>query len=178
MTAFLIFIISNFTLTFFVIGLIFTVLSLIFQGKPRLKSVYIHTTFSYFLLFNIGFSFLYNFIMHVFFGQIAAQFIGWSQSPFQLEVGFASLGFGIVGIISFWTEIGFRSAAIIGPSIFLWGAAGGHIYQMVMSNNFAPGNVGVIFWTDILIPILGLSLLALEYKNPRYKLGNKYNLGN
>ena len=29
----------------------------------------------------------YNFVMHVFFGDMAAKFIGWQNSPFQAEVG-------------------------------------------------------------------------------------------
>jgi len=37
--------------------------------------------------------------MHVFYGDMAAKFIGWEQSPFQLEVGFASLGFAVVGLM-------------------------------------------------------------------------------
>ena len=31
---------------------------------------------------------------------------------------------------------------------------------MIRSHNFAPGNAGVIFWTDILLPVFGLALLA------------------
>lgn len=104
--------------------------------------------------------------MHVFYGKMAAAFIGWSQSPFQLEVGFASLGFAITGLISIWSPLAFRAATITSVSMFLWGAAGGHIYQMVEKHNFAPGNAGVIFWTDILIPVLGFILLWMQYKNP------------
>lgn len=41
------------------------------------------------------------------------------------------------------------------------GAAVGHALDMVRSHNFAPGNAGVIFWTDILLPVFGFALLAL-----------------
>ena len=34
------------------------------------------------------------------------------------------------------------------------------VLDMVRSHNFAPGNAGVIFWTDILLPVFGLALLA------------------
>jgi hypothetical protein len=44
------------------------------------------------MLFPIGISNLINFAFHVFFGDTAAKFIGWENSPFQAEVGFASLG--------------------------------------------------------------------------------------
>lgn len=160
------FALSNFTLTLFVFSILFAGLALWLTSKPLNKSKLIDILFSYFLLFNIGFSYLYNFVMHVFFGDMAAAFIGWAQSPFQLEVGFASLGFGVVGIYSFWGSLGFRAATILAPSFFLWGAAGGHIYQMIVAGNFAPGNAGIIFWSDIFIPIIGLTLLCLQYRNP------------
>ena len=55
-----------------------------------------------------------------------------------------------------------RLAAIVGPACFLWGAAGGHIYEMVAAGNYAPGNAGIIFFTDIFIPIIGFILLWMQ----------------
>jgi hypothetical protein len=54
-----------------------------------------------------------------------------------------------------------RLAAILGPAIFTLGAAAGHIHQMLAAHNFAPGNAGVIFYTDIIIPLIGFALLWL-----------------
>jgi len=160
---FLKFVLSNFTLTFLVVGLICAFVSLALKPKPLQKQQIIEAIFSYFLLFNIGISYLYNFIMHVFFAEMSAAFIGWENSPFQYEVGFASLGFGIVGLLAFRQNLAFRAASIVGPSFFLWGAAGGHVYQMITSHNFAPGNAGVIFWTDIILPIIAFVLLYQQY---------------
>jgi len=158
------FLLSNFTFTFLFIGLICSVISLVRKPKPLGKKAVIEAFFSWFLFFSIGLGFIYNFIMHVFFADMSAAFIGWSNSPFQYEVGFASLGFGVVGLAAFWMGLGFRAAAVIGPACFLWGAAGGHIYQMVAAGNFAPGNAGFIFWTDIFLPIIGLFLLYQQRK--------------
>src|SRR5262249_42285703 len=77
------------------------------------------------------------------------------HSIFQLEVGFASLGFALVGLLAFRGSFDLRLAAIVGPAGFLWGAAGGHVYQMITAHNFAPGNAGVIFYSDILVPMVG-----------------------
>lgn len=162
----IVFVISNFTLTFFILSIVFAGVTLTLKAKPLHKAMVIEILFSNFLLFNIGISYFYNFIMHVFFGEIAAQFIGWSQSPFQLEVGFASLGFAVTGIISFWCRIGFRAATVIAPSLFLWGAAGGHVYQMIVAHNYEPGNTGIIFWSDVFLPVIGFALLWLQYRNP------------
>ena len=32
---------------------------------------------------------------------------------------------------------------------------------MVTAHNFVPGNAGIIFWTDIFIPLFGFALLRL-----------------
>ena len=161
------FALSNFTLTFFVIGLIAAALAYFAKPAPRTQSDLIESLFSWFLFFSIGVSHFYNFVMHVFFGDMAARFIGWTNSPFQAEVGFASLGFSIVGFLAFRGDLGLRKAAVIGPSAFLLGAAGGHIYQMITAHNFAPGNAGVMFWSDILLPIVGFTLLGLQIHGER-----------
>ena len=33
---------------------------------------------------------------------------------------------------------------------------------MITEHNFAPGNAGIIFWSDILVPIAGFALLWLQ----------------
>ena len=139
------FVLSNYSLTFLVFGLFCSFADLLPKPKPLHKPQIIKALFSYLLLFSIGITFVYNFIMHVFFSEMSASFIGWEPSPFQYEVGFASLGFGIVGLLAFRRTLGFRAASVIGPSFFLWGAAGGHVYQMITTHNFPPGNAGVVF---------------------------------
>jgi hypothetical protein len=155
------FVLGNFTLTFFVVGLIASAIALAF--KPRWTfPIVVEALFSYFLLFSIAISYFYNFVFHVFFGELAAKFIGWANSPFQLEVGFASLGFAVLGLLAFKGSRDMRIAAIVGPACFLWGAAGGHIYQMLTERNFAPGNAGIMLYSDILLPIVGLLFLWLQ----------------
>jgi len=159
------FILGNFTLTFFVLGLLASAIG-IWRTRPlRSSALIVEALFSYFLLFSIGFSYLYNFVFHVFFGKLAASFIGWEDSPFQLEVGFASLGFAVVGLLAFRGSFDLRLAAIVGPACFLWGAAGGHVYQMITAHNFAPGNAGIIFYSDILVPIIGFIFLSLQHRS-------------
>lgn len=158
------FVMENFTLSFLVLGLLASGMALLGNSRPRNRATVVEALFSYFLLFSIGCSFFYNFIMHSFFGETAARFIGWAQSPFQFEVGTASLGYAVVGFLAFRGSLGLRAAAVVGPSMFLLGAAGGHIYQMITAHNFAPGNAGLIFYTDILIPIIGFVLLGLQYR--------------
>jgi hypothetical protein len=155
-------VLSNFTLTFLFIGVIASIISLLRATRPLTTARVVEALFFYFLLFSIGFSFLYNFVLHTFFGAMTARFIGWDDSPFQTEVGLASLGFAVVGFLACWRSFDMRLAAIVGPALFLLGAAAGHIYQIILTQNFAPGNAGVILYTDILIPIIGFVLLSLQ----------------
>jgi hypothetical protein len=156
------FVLGNFTLTFFVLGLVAAAIALWHARPPRTSAVIVEALFSYFLLFSIAIANFYNFLLHVFFGKTAAAFIGWQDSPFQAEVGFASLGFAVLGLLAFKGSFDLRLAAIVGPACFLWGAAGGHIYQMITAHNFAPGNAGVIFYSDILGPVVGFIFLWLQ----------------
>jgi len=158
------FVLGNFTLTFFVLGLLASAIAL-WHRTERSRAAIVEALFSYFLLFSVGFANLYNFVFHVFFGEMAARFIGWEDSPFQLEVGFASLGFAVLGFLAFKGSFDLRLAAVVGSACFLWGAAGGHVYQMIKAHNFEPGNAGIIFYSDILIPLVGLLFLWLQRRS-------------
>ena len=156
------FLLRNFTLTLFVVGLVVSTFSLLRRPRPWTGAEIVEAVLSWFLFFSVGVSNLYNFVMHVFFGGMAAAFIGWADSPFQAEVGFASLGFAVVAFLAFKGSFDMRLAALVAPTCFLWGAAAGHVVQMVTAHNFEPGNAGVIFYSDILLPVFGLALLWMQ----------------
>ncbi len=144
-------------------GFLVSAASLLRAPRPWKAPVIVEALLAYFLLFSIGLSYLYNFVAHVFFSEMAARFIGWPDSPFQREVGFASLGFAVVGLLAFRGSSDMRMAAIVGPACFLLGAAGGHVLEAVTTRNYSPGNVGVVLYTDILLPIIGFALLWLQH---------------
>jgi Family of unknown function (DUF6790) len=77
-------------------------------------------------------------------------------------VGMASLGFAVVGVLAAWRGFEMRLAAVVGPAIFLLGAAAGHVHQMIAAHNFAPGNAGIVFYMDIVVPLVGFVLLWLD----------------
>jgi hypothetical protein len=164
---FLTFVLSNFTLSFFVVGLLFSAFAIGRAPKPISRALAVEKLLSWFVFWTIGVLYFYNFIFHVFFGEMAAAFIGWADSPFQLEVGMASLGFAAVGFLAAFGSFDLRLAAIIGPAIFMLGAAAGHVYQMITAHNFAPGNAGIMFWSDILLPLFGFVLLWLQRREAR-----------
>ena len=153
-------ILSNFPLSFLILGFVLGLIA--YERAPKGPGALVEALFAYYLLSALGFSYLYNFVMHVFFQRIAAGYIGWAPSPFETEVGFASLGFAVVALLAFKGSYGLRVGAVVGPSLFLWGAAGGHVVQMITAHNFAPGNAGVIFWMDIIVPLIGFLFLYLQ----------------
>ncbi len=156
------FLLTNYSLTFLLIALLSAGISIIRHKQIANRFYIADTLLAYFCLFVVGFCHLYNFVMHVFFSKMAASFIGWQTSPFQKEVGFASLGFALVGFIAFRRSFDVRLAAVAGVSMFLWGAAGGHIYQIVVHHNFSPGNASITLWSDCFLPVIGFALLRFS----------------
>jgi hypothetical protein len=95
-----------------------------------------------------------------------ARSIGWPPgSPFQWEVGVADLGWGVLGVLCPTHGSDFWLATIIVSSIFLLGAAAGHVKQMIVAKNFAPGNAGAVFGADVLVPVF-LIVLYVTYTGP------------
>jgi len=119
---------------------------------------------AYGFAFNIGISGLYAFMGHAFFPNNVAAYIGWPPgSPFQFEVAVTNLSFGVLGILCFWFREGFWLATIVAFSVFDLGAAYGHIRDIIMNQNHAPGNAGAPLYADIIKP-LGFIDLYIVYK--------------
>jgi hypothetical protein len=116
---------------------------------------------SWILLLPIGVTGVWAGAFHVCLPAMAAALIGWEVSPFQFEVGMADLAIGLTACIAFWRDLSFKAAAVSAASIFLLGDAVGHVRQMQIAGNFAPGNAGVPFYTDVICPLLAITLLLL-----------------
>ena len=159
------FVLANYSLSFFMLGLIVSLVAIARSRTPINQALVVEKLLAWYVFFSIGIGNFYNFVMHVFFPQMSAAFIGWADSPFQFEVGTASLGFAAVGLLAAFRSYDLRLAAVLGPSIFTLGAAAGHINQMITAHNFAPGNAGIVLWTDIFIPLFGFALLWLSRRS-------------
>ena len=159
------FLLVNFTVTLFVLGLVAAGVR-IAGARTRTTATATGAVLDYFILFSIGVSYTWNAVVHSVFGDFSAKIIGWAQSPFQLEVAFASLGFALVGFLAVprRRDLLVKLAAVLGVTPFLWGAAGGHIYQLVANGNHAAGNAGAILWTDLLLPVFGLAAVWAHHR--------------
>lgn len=153
----------NFSLAMAMVAIFIAILSMIVNIFTRKKTGF-EIIYAWMSLLALGATCIYAFVMHGFFPEAAATAIGWQTSPFQFEVAVANLGFGLIGIFAFCASYGFRVANVIGATCWLWGDAGGHIYQMVMKHDYAFGNSGSWFWMDILIPAI-LIICLLKMRN-------------
>lgn len=115
----------------------------------------------YQLIFTVGFGGLLGYYAHIFEAEETANYIGWLPgSPFQAEVGYANLTFGILGLLCLFFRGNFWVATVFGISIWYLANAYGHIQQIVVNQNYSPGNAGAPLYIDIFLPVLLLSLLS------------------
>jgi len=140
--------------------------ALAFNSAKRNNQSYSSCLLPYLLFLSVGLVGLWAFVGHVFFPQFSAQAIGWETSPFQFEVGMTNLSYGLLGCLSFFKRSwGLWLGTTIGSSVFLFGAGLGHIYQIIEHHNFSFDNAGPILFTDIIMPVIMVSLLYVNRKN-------------
>ncbi len=122
----------------------------------------------------LGISSIMAFFGHAFAADRIAAHIGWPPgSPFQLEVAVANLAIGVLGISCIWLRGNFWTATVMAGAVFGLGAAFGHIRDIMINNNYAPGNAGVILYLDIGGPVLLIVLLTIFKILEKRELLNK-----
>lgn len=122
----------------------------------------------YLLTISVGANGLGGAFGHIFLSDLVAEGIGWpTGSPFQLEMGFANLLIGVLGLIAISRRDGFRSAAILATTIIGVGATGVHIWDIAASGNLSPGNT-IQNLGNLLDPVLliGLTWLSSNIVDP------------
>ncbi|MEJ2863670.1 DUF6790 family protein [Actinomycetospora flava] len=155
------FLIGNYMTTLFVVGLVVAAVKVLRQGRERTPVTISGTFLNSFVLWAIGVAQVVNFVMHSVFGDFAARTIGWAQSPFQLELALSSLGVGVMAFILCTRNSAFRGkvALVVATVIFGWGAALGHVYQLVVNHDDAVNNTGLLLFSDIAINAVGLAFV-------------------
>jgi hypothetical protein len=61
-------------------------------------------------------------------------------------------------------------AALVAAAISLWRDAYGHIHQAIEYDNHDPDNTGVVLYTDIIYPLIGIVLYALWWRARRLRI--------
>jgi len=98
---------------------------------------------------------------HIIYADEVASGIGWPlNSGFQMELGFASIGIGIIGFLGFWKRAYWFPFVLI-KLIFGWGAGLTHLLHEQQFNNLSPSNTGLIVYWDFLFPLFMFILYLL-----------------
>jgi hypothetical protein len=150
-----------FSISFPVIALAGAAIQLAVENRPRTTERVLEILLVWILSVALGVGLILGALAHLFRPEQVAESIGWQTSPFQRENAFGGLAFGVLGVLCIWLRGNFWDAMVIGSSISLLGDAYGHIYELVVHNNHAPGNAGVILYTDIIVPVVAIILLIL-----------------
>lgn len=145
---------------FWLIGIIVGIVTTIMNPAIRTVQAISTNLLFYQLVITLTLTGVQGFLGHVFKSDMVAEYIGWEKgSPFQKELGYAELGYGIAGVICIWMSREFWLATIIITSPLFIGAAIVHLKEMMKSKNFKPGN-SIILLPDLIIP---LSLILLYF---------------
>jgi len=150
-----------YTFFFLLITFMAILVHLLLTKQPKTKKIVLEIILMYFLVFTVGLGGISSFMGHIFMGTEIAKSIGWpSGNPFQFEVGVAYLAFGILGLLCIKLKRGFWLATGLGSIIFYYGAALGHIKDMLTNHNYAAYNSDSLLYVgDILVPSIILVLL-------------------
>lgn len=121
--------------------------------------------FRWFVLFPLGVAGIYASMRHGVYSNATAINIGWLGGLFQYKVATANFGFGLIALLSFNASYGFRLAAVLGNTCWLWGDA----YMRITKYYFTFTNAASGFWLDLFLPLLLLlCLLSLKRQQRGY----------
>ncbi|MDD6770187.1 DUF6790 family protein [Inconstantimicrobium porci] len=149
-----------FLFIFCLIGIVIAVITTFTNGISGMAAVAQNLLF-YQLAVTIPIAGVWGFTGHVLRSDYVADLIGLPKgSPFQKEVGYANLSYGVASFFSIFMSRQYFLAVIIMISVFYLGAAYGHIKEMINHKNFNPGN-GFMTLPDILFPIFLIVLYIL-----------------
>ena len=110
--------------------------------------------------YMVGVLMIWAAVGHVFFAKEVSASIGWQSNGFQWEVAMADLALGILGIMAStdtYINNDFTLATLIFATIFMWGAAGNHLKEIIINKNYNPGNAGPVLYIDAIVPIILLA---------------------
>lgn len=114
----------------------------------------------YQLVFSLGITSFIAFIGLTFMPKLVAEHMQWPMCPFQQELANVNFAYGVLGLMCIWQRGNFWTATIIGFSIWIFGDGIHHIIDALETGNTGPGNLGVILYTDLIVPIILLILLG------------------
>lgn len=155
------FILSNFGIVMFDIAVIAIIMHRV-RNKNLSDS---EITFRWLSGVALGLTSLYATLMYAWFPAYSAMQIGWTASPFQLELAMANLAIALLGISAVKASFGYRLATVVGSTCWLWGSALAHCFLLHKTQGYTLLDMGSWFWMDMALPILLLLTLSHLKRN-------------
>ncbi len=138
--------------------LLLTAVHILLDRQANTTTRRIEVALMYLLAISVGANGIGGAFGHLFLSDLVAEGIGWpAGSPFQLEMGFANLTIGVLGMMAIGRRDGFRTAAIIATTIIGVGATFVHLQDIAVHGNLSPGNT-IQNISNLLDPVLLISL--------------------
>lgn len=150
-----------FTILPLLVGAVMISLDPLVKTRSQRLEVYL----IYMLGLGVAGSGIGGFVGHLFLSDIVAESVGWPVgSPFQLEMGFANLALGVLGLIAVARRDGFREATATAVVVLGVGASIVHFIDIIQTGNLAPGNtiqnIGNLVRPALLVALLVASRRA------------------
>ncbi len=117
----------------------------------------------YFLTISVGLQNLIIGHLDMYHSDVVANYIGWDNSQFLIELGKAHMAFGVMGILSFWFRGGWRSATAFGSGLFLLMAGIGHFEYYLYHAHPHKEIIATLAATDLIIAGFLFILLTLRH---------------
>ncbi len=141
-----------------ILPLLLAIAHILLDKQAHTPARRIETFMIYLLAISVGANGLGGAFGHIFLSDLVAKSVGWpTGSPFQLEMGFANLVIGVLGLIAVGQRDGFRTATILSTTIIGLGATGVHLWDIAATGNLSPGNT-IQNLGNLLDPILLICL--------------------
>ena len=153
--------------TFAVLPMLLAAAHIRADRAARSRERKLETVLLYLFALGVAGSGIGGFFGHFFLADEVARSIGWAAgSPFQLEVAFANLALGVLGIEAMGRRDGFREATVIAVTVLGLGATIVHVVGIVTSGNLAAGNT-LQNVSNVLKPALLIGFLAALRRTER-----------
>lgn len=118
----------------------------------------------YQLVFSVGITSFLSFYALTFMQDVVAENTTWPSCPYEYELANVNLAYGFLGILSIWFRGLFWTAIVIGFSIWIFSDAVHHFLDAFLNGIYSDGNVGLLFYTDWVVPLLLCILIVMYHK--------------
>lgn len=143
-------------------GVIGAILHVLLSRRKRTATRVLEVFLLWWMAWGVGVTAFAAFFANAFASDAVAKQIGFPiGNPFQFEVAMANLAVMFLGFICLKYRGLFWTATTIAATVYLWGAAYGHINQAVNYGNNHAYNTGPILYTDIGVQVVLIVALII-----------------